>query len=34
MKQFVTHYVTAEVKVYLAALAYFTAMTMFSVWYV
>ncbi len=34
MKQFITHHVTAEVKVYLAALAYFTAMTIFSVLYV
>jgi len=34
MKQFIMHYVTAEVKVYLAALIYFTAMTVFSVLYV
>ncbi len=34
MKQFITHYVTIDVKVYLTALAYFTAMTVFAVLYV
>lgn len=34
MKQFITHYATEEVKVYLTALAYFTAMTIFAVLYV
>jgi len=34
MKHFITHYVTVDVRVYLTALAYFAAMTVFAVLYV
>lgn len=34
MKQFITHYATLDVRVYLTALAYFTAMTVFAALYV
>lgn len=34
MKQLITHYATPEVRVYLISLAYFSAMTVFAMWYV